>query len=73
MSVQLFHAQTTAVPAITVLVVGEKKSFSTEIPLGGGGVLLMIGAVPPPLPPHPNKQAIATVVQTCLNILVSTL
>ena len=71
---QLFQAHVTAVPTATVLETGLNALFVTEIPLlAGGGVFTPAGGglVLDPLPPHPNRHAIATVVQTCFNILIS--
>jgi hypothetical protein len=73
--VQLFQAHVTVVPTATVLAAGLNALFVTEIPPVGGGVFTPPGGglvlYPPPLPPHPNRHAIATVVQTSFNILLS--
>jgi hypothetical protein len=53
--------------------VGLNALFVTEIPPVGGGVFTpeKEGLVLLLAPPHPNRHAIATVVQTCFNIFVS--
>jgi hypothetical protein len=71
--VQLFQAQVTAVPTATVLAAGLNALLVTETPLEGGGVFTPAGGlvVLLPLPPHPKRHAIATVVQNCFNIFIS--
>jgi hypothetical protein len=72
--VQLFQAQFTEDPTDTVFDDGEKALFVTETPPAGGGVFTPEeggGLVLSLLPPHPKRHTIATVVQTCFNILIS--
>jgi hypothetical protein len=73
--VQLFQAHVIAVPTATVLEAGVNELFVTETPLlAGGGVFTPDdggGLVLDPLPPHPKTHAIASVMLTCFNILIS--
>jgi hypothetical protein len=73
--VQLFHAHVTVAPTATVLDAGVNALLVTETPLlDGGGVFTPEGGglvLSLPLPPHPNRHAIATVVQNCFNIFIS--
>src|SRR5687768_8454806 len=65
--VQVFHAQVTVVPVVTVLEAGLNALFVTEIPPLGGGVLPAGGPVVSPPPPPPPPHAVAEITASAIH------